>query len=763
MSAEERYELDRELFGDPEPSANGQSSARGMTRGEALALGEEWVRRGVPVFPIAIAWDPAKGGTHKRPLTEHGHHDATLDERTVRLAFNKATLKAGEEFGVGLCLGTSGCFAVDLDGLAALEAWDRRDLPATYTSTTCSGGRHVIYRKPEPAHVGTGCEWGEVDVIRSDDGWIVAPGTVTSWGEWVSHDDWPGDVIVAPTELWSAIDRKGSGGTRTGGTDTRGVDAVVAKLEAADRGQDADALRMLCERYGAHHPWITRSGEVFVTRPDKTAGTSASVGYVGPGIVKMFSRRWEPFTEGRRYLVDGDKLVDTDSGEITKTEQANVDAGTSEIIEGAEQVEVLDPSRFFDKSGLLHASLRTAVRDLGPIATGPGRSVWHYRHGVWLPSGDDEVRRRCRRFLGQRWRKSHAEGVVSDLAADEPFITDAQPTRWINCRNGLLDWATGTLHPHDPHVPSTYQLAVDWDPDATCPTIDAWLIQVAPDDAIDLVWEVVGTAVYPDQPFHRAVLLLGPGRNGKGTLLRLVSRLIGRQHISAVTLQALGENRFVAAELFGKVANIAGDLDSRAIGRTDVFKMATGGDLISAEHKYGAAFQFYNRATMLFSANEPPGSVDHTDGFFGRWVVLPFNRLQLRPSDEDHGLEPRLHVELDGALVRAVTGLRRAMERGGYDQPRSVTDATLGYREVADPLRRFVEDCLHVTDDHADTTPRSAVYTRYREWCEENGQRPLGANRFWGRLVAVAPKVDPTRISAGVRLVGAVRLIGTWR
>ena len=32
-----------------------------------------------PVFPILIEWDAAKGKWNKRPLTAHGHLDATRD------------------------------------------------------------------------------------------------------------------------------------------------------------------------------------------------------------------------------------------------------------------------------------------------------------------------------------------------------------------------------------------------------------------------------------------------------------------------------------------------------------------------------------------------------------------------------------------------------------------------------------------------------------------------------------------------------------
>ncbi len=419
-----------------------------------------------------------------------------------------------------------------------------------------------------------------------------------------------------------------------------------------------------------------------------------------------------------------------------------------------------DPAAFFDKTGLLHADLRDAVLDLGPIRAGLGRSLWRYRDGVWLADGADEVRRRAGRLLGNRRRNSHVEGVVSDLEAEEPFITDEVPDQWVNCRNGLLDWMTGELHPHSPDVPSTYQLTVGWDPAATCPTVDKWLDDVFPEDALDLAWEIIGVAVAADTPVHRAVLLLGPGRNGKGTFLRLIMKLIGRHHVSAVTLQQLSEDKFSAAELFGKVANIAGDLDARSVKSTDIFKMATGGDPVPAQRKYGAPFNFFNRATMLFSANELPGTADLSDGFFARFVVVPMGRLLLPADGEDKTIEPRLHAELDGVLVKAVEGLRRVHVNGGFTMPQSVVEATSEYRTKADPVARFLDERMDVTGDRDDREPRAIVYEAYRQWCasEEGITHPLSARKFYDRLRTLGRgAVDPDVKSVGQRLVvGAV-------
>ncbi len=423
--------------------------------------------------------------------------------------------------------------------------------------------------------------------------------------------------------------------------------------------------------------------------------------------------------------------------------------------------EVVSPDRFFDsRTGLLHARLRTEVLKLGAVRVGPGGSLWWYSGGVYLAHGDDEVRRRVSDLLGDRHRKSHADGIVADLAAGHQFITDLQPLQYVNCRNGLLNWQTGQLEPHSDTVPSTYQLQVDWDPTATCPRFTAWLEQVIPDDAVQLMWEVIGTCIYAGQPFQRAVLLLGPGGNGKGTLLRVITALIGARHCSSITLSALSENRFAAAELFGKVANLAGDLDAKRVENSALFKQVTGGDLITAERKHGQPFQFTSSATWVVSANEVPPTNDTTAGFFRRFIVVPMTRLRLNAGTEDPSVEAGLMLELQGILAGAVAGLQRCMANRKLSIGATVGTATEAFKAEADPMRRFVSDCVTITGDWKHQPTRPAVYERYTSWCAENGHsRPLAANRFWQQLGAIddrivtdGPKRDGLRHVAGIQL-----------
>lgn len=389
-----------------------------------------------------------------------------------------------------------------------------------------------------------------------------------------------------------------------------------------------------------------------------------------------------------------------------------------------------DASAFFSRDGLLLATLRDAVADAGPVAADPNGGLWVYEDGVWVPNGEREIERRVYEILGERARWQHKRDVVDSLRVGCASRVDPdQPdTRYLNLSNGLLDWRTGELVPHTPDIFAVPRIPHMWAPDATCPETLAWLQSTLDADTARTALEVVGYCLLNDQPLHKAVMLRGTGRNGKGTFLRLVAALLGRDNVSSVSPRDL-EERFTAGSLFGRLANLAGDVDPRVFRATETFKKLTGGDLVYADRKNRDALVFTPRATLIAGFNETPRTADLTDGFFSRWVVLPFERSFL--GREDRGLDARLHRprELEGLLVLAVSALRELMVRGNFHESPAVQEAARDFRAAADPVRQWLEDMELPWDG----TPTDLHYL-YAEWAKRDGVKPIGRNKLMERL-----------------------------
>jgi hypothetical protein len=306
-------------------------------REHARQVAHIWAARGVPVFPAAIGWDPTKyggqGGTTKRPLTAHGHLDATLDPTEIDQLYNNARPRPGEHVGTALLPGPANLLALDLDrkggvnGIATAETLGLRD---TWGANTPSGGEHRIYRIPPGVHITNHSPWEGID-IRSGDGWIIAPGTQTPYGNWARADDlyrWPDDVANLPAEILGRLQTRAATSSSSTGwtrlTPEQRAELHPATLAAVEHLETLGGHNPIHKTAPDREPWVE------LTRPGKRHGTSCSIGYIAPGVIKTFTPNWPGLPEGTHetdhngqpilvgdWTVTPPPHVDPDTGEIT--------------------------------------------------------------------------------------------------------------------------------------------------------------------------------------------------------------------------------------------------------------------------------------------------------------------------------------------------------------------------------------------------------------------------------------------------------------
>ncbi len=416
-----------------------------------------------------------------------------------------------------------------------------------------------------------------------------------------------------------------------------------------------------------------------------------------------------------------------------------------------DNVRTLPATALFNGNQLVVARLGEIIRNEGDLQAGYDGRLWRYRTGVFRPDGDQWARSRVREILGDLVQRRHFDEILAWLRSFPPTIGDTPGTKYLNVANGMLDWRNGHLTPHNPAARSTVQLPIRWNSDASCPRVEIFLAEVLLADTIDFAWEVIGYALYTGNPMRKAVLLLGGGGNGKSTFLALIRSLCGQRNCANVALQLLGENRFAAAELYGKVANICGDLDARSIRRTDLFKQLTGGDPIFAERKNAHPFSFTSYALPIFSANEPPISADQTEAWFDRWLIVPMDaRIEGTPRcDTDLFSKLATDEELEGALVLAVKGLQRLMARGRFQPPPTVDQAGERYRDRLDSARGFLAEMCII---HPEAwTARPVLYKNYKAWCHDTTRLAVGDVRFNEHVSQVNPTVISLIIRNGIR------------
>jgi putative DNA primase/helicase len=359
----------------------------------------------------------------------------------------------------------------------------------------------------------------------------------------------------------------------------------------------------------------------------------------------------------------------------------------------------------------------------------------------------------------KEWRKNIEETAVGLLYLSGTRLPERSTEPLLNVANGMLDLVTGELKPHDPIYMSSAQIPIEWIPDAKAPTYEWWLEQVIPDQIEDLE-EVASTMLDPSRTPTKALFAFGVSRSGKSTFIRLVQAIAGERNQSAVTLHALAENRFAAANVYGKILNASSDLSSAEVTDLSLFKMMTGDDLIMGEEKYASPFAFRNRALFAFCANELPTVGETSRAYLER--IKPFKFGLTFAGREDPLIEVGMMNELPGILVRLVKAWQRFHARGGYSP--TLPEVREAFEVGSNRVRQWISDEMEVAETGGRTVVESGkgmtgaeLHRVFTAWTEVQKSKPLGRKAFTAHLTSVNGVMDVRIMPSKARGFNVIR------
>jgi putative DNA primase/helicase len=249
---------------------------------------------------------------------------------------------------------------------------------------------------------------------------------------------------------------------------------------------------------------------------------------------------------------------------------------------------------------------------------------------------------------------------------------------------------------------------------------------------------------------HRALLVIGPPRAGKGTIADVLSNLVGRAAVAAPTLGSLATS-FGLQPLIGK--RLALVADAHLSGRADEalivehLKTITGGDWQSISRKGIGAWHGRLGVRFCIFANEMLNLRDASGALASRFVVLKLT--QSFAGREDIRLADQLREELPGILEWALDGLDRLRARQSFRQPRSALDAVGDIQRMGSPVATFVDERCVVSEDASVLC--SVLYAEWRQWCAAMGLEPGGANTLSRRLKSACPDIETVKETSGAR------------
>jgi Bifunctional DNA primase/polymerase, N-terminal/AAA domain len=230
------------LFDDEDESDTGDSARKLQ---QQFNLSDQLVDSGFAVF-VAAVYPKSDGTLGKIPLTPHGHLDATTDKQLVRewlidIPHHPPGLPSEYETVIAFVPGSGNCGVLDCDikhGKTGDKTYNHlvKQYGAFATSAwhTPSNGVNILFRKPTGQIFSNRSPWDGID-IRVDNGWVVAPGNQTKWGNWEWHQGMgPNTATPLPDQMISALTPSALNGQRPA-TNQQTIDFIEASPQVDGR------------------------------------------------------------------------------------------------------------------------------------------------------------------------------------------------------------------------------------------------------------------------------------------------------------------------------------------------------------------------------------------------------------------------------------------------------------------------------------------------------------------------------------------------
>lgn len=317
--------------------------------------------------------------------------------------------------------------------------------------------------------------------------------------------------------------------------------------------------------------------------------------------------------------------------------------------------------------------------------------------------------------------------------AIRPAELDTHPDL-LNFTNGTVDLRTGALGPHQREHFVTKLVHHDYDPHADCPLFLEFLQQITANHPglVGYLQRAFGYSL-TGRTIEKAVFLLhGGGDNGKTTLLSTILKILDEYAVmlqidSLMIRQESNNSQADLADLRGARFVMTSETEQgQRLAEGKLKRVTQGMGKIKAIRKYENPIEFTESHKLWIDANHLPIVRGTDDAIWNRLHPVPFD-VTIPKGEQDKELPAKLAAEAKGILAWAVVGAVRWYAEG-LGKPSDVEQAGDAWRVQSDRLGRFIAECC-IIGDFAQAKAR-ALYSGYRRWAEEAGERTLTETDF---------------------------------
>lgn len=317
-------------------------------------------------------------------------------------------------------------------------------------------------------------------------------------------------------------------------------------------------------------------------------------------------------------------------------------------------------------------------------------------------------------------------------------ITKEEGYEYIAFKNGLWSNKTMSLHKFTPDKIALFKIDVDLvenpKPDKY---VDKFLNDISCNDIEirALLEEAGGFCLNPRTENGKAFFLYGGGENGKTTFLDTLQAVFGSENCSSLAYNELSE-KFLLAELQGKILNLSGEISKDYVTETDIFKKLVTGDSIVVRRIYGAPFKLSNTAKFFFAGNDLPKTNDTSHGFNRRLIIIPFlanfsNKGKNKIERIDRYIDFLTTKEAKEYWIWLFINAYKRLQENGFTISKKTEELKNDYMLSNNKVLQYIDENGH---NSIENELVSHAYNEFKFWLQQNGYKIMSKMSFSAEL-----------------------------
>ncbi len=402
----------------------------------------------------------------------------------------------------------------------------------------------------------------------------------------------------------------------------------------------------------------------------------------------------------------------------------------------------------------------------------PGLGWFHWSQGYWKPDVEalelQELSKRLSPIIAAevvnyddpdkqgevvRWAmqsksNSRIKGAIENANSDPRVLVGVD--RWdadqnlFGVSNGVIDLKTGELLRGRPDLYITRRAPVAYSPGMRNIRWEQFLDFATDGDKEYQDWlqRAAGYTLTGSSKYDIMFLVYGPPGSGKNTFVEALVKALGTQEyawpldssiLAANDGQSNSSDLYHWAMLRGRRMVWVDELPDSERLKENAVKKLTGSSEISARSPGEKPFTFASQAKLWVSTNHRPIITD--DAMWRRIRPIPFTCIPEVPDPDlkEYIFDPEgaLPAVLSWAVEGAIK-LLGSSARDGLGWCTRVAEAADMYRKNEDRIGIFFDE--ETNQSEGASVPVKSIYTLYRMWSEERGERAMTQIAFQRKL-----------------------------